>query len=52
MHYWESVTCPCDLATILSRVDNRVYSTLAAYLADVALIAQVGTWEGRGLGVW
>lgn len=31
-----------DLATVLSKVDGKAYTTTAAYLADVALIAQVG----------
>lgn len=40
--YWQSVSCPCDLATILAHVDNRHYHTAAAYLAHVALIEKVG----------
>lgn len=31
-----------DLATILARVDGKQYGTTAQYLADVALIVQVG----------
>lgn len=36
------VSEPMDLASILSRVDARAYSTTHDYLADVAKIAQVG----------
>ncbi len=39
--YWQRVSCPCDLATILSRVDNRQYQTVGAYLTDMAMIVQV-----------
>jgi SpoVK/Ycf46/Vps4 family AAA+-type ATPase len=36
--YWEIVKQPMDLSTLLSRVDQRRYSTPAQFLADVALI--------------
>jgi len=36
--YWNTVTCPMDLATILSRVDGRKYNLPSQYLADMALI--------------
>jgi SpoVK/Ycf46/Vps4 family AAA+-type ATPase len=36
--YWEVVKQPMDLSTLLSRVDQRRYSTPAQFLADVALI--------------
>lgn len=58
--YYERVSAPCDLATILHRVDSRTrYHTVAQYLADVMLIAMVreeelnkGGGEGkRGRGV-
>lgn len=45
--YWRVVTCPCDLSTILARVDGRAYGTAAAYLAHVALIEKV--WGLKGL---
>jgi hypothetical protein len=38
MEYYQTVSHPMDLATILARVDARMYSTPAAYLADMALI--------------
>uniref|UniRef100_A0A7S3R877 Bromo domain-containing protein n=1 Tax=Dunaliella tertiolecta TaxID=3047 RepID=A0A7S3R877_DUNTE len=38
--YWQTVRCPCDLATILAHVDSRHYNTAAAYLAHVALIGK------------
>ena len=38
MEYYETVSHPMDLATILARVDARMYSTPAAYLADMALV--------------
>lgn len=38
--YYQRVTVPMDLATILSKVNNRQYLTTAAYLADFALIVQ------------
>ncbi|KAK9811900.1 hypothetical protein WJX72_012131 [[Myrmecia] bisecta] len=36
--YWEKVSNPMDLATLLARVDGRAYATAAAFLRDVALI--------------
>lgn len=36
--YWKIVKQPMDLSTLLSRVDQRRYSTPAQFLADVALI--------------
>ncbi len=40
------VRTPMDLATILARVDGKQYGTTAQYLADVALIVQVGDPRG------
>ncbi|KAL4429387.1 hypothetical protein ABPG77_005161 [Micractinium sp. CCAP 211/92] len=38
--WWDKVSEPMDLSTILSRVDARAYSTPHEYLADIAKIAQ------------
>jgi SpoVK/Ycf46/Vps4 family AAA+-type ATPase len=51
--YWEIVTQPMDLSTLLSRVDQRRYSTPAQFLADVALIpaGERQYWEDLPAGV-
>ncbi|CAL8469143.1 g8684 [Coccomyxa elongata] len=36
--YWERMTSPMDLATLLARVDDRQYPTVKMFLAAVALI--------------
>ncbi|GAB4822033.1 hypothetical protein N2152v2_009079 [Parachlorella kessleri] len=48
-HYWDTVSQPMDLATLLARVDARLYATTHQFLAEVALIPQ-GEREYWGLG--
>lgn len=38
--YYETVTHPMDLATLLSKIDGRGYLVPTAYLADAQLIVQ------------
>lgn len=44
------VTRPMDLATLLANVNARVYATPQQFLADVALIPQVGAGLGGRAG--
>jgi hypothetical protein len=44
------VSQPVDLATLLSRVDARLYSTTHQFLADVALIPQASAIAAAGGG--
>eukprot|EP00951_Prasinocladus_malaysianus_P032839 scaffold321741_cov26-Prasinocladus_malaysianus.AAC.3 len=39
--YWEAVKDPMDLATLLYRVDRKLYETAAAFVADIGLIPKV-----------
>ena len=40
--YWQRVSTPMDLSTLLSHIDGGRYATTAAFLADCRLIVEVG----------